>query len=254
MRQEPGKRITQPGIQPRSTGPLGPSLLSLLLGLHAGVLPSQVPPTSETLRSQAQTAYDAKRWQDAVPLLRQLIGLKPELWEAHQLLGNACLNLGQYPEAIEAFDKGIALCQKELEAGGAGSPRLREALGRMLTAEGNAYLKAGKPQQAVSLYARAAEIDPNPGLAYFNLAVTLYNQGQMEAAARYSDKAIAADPTRVDVYFIKGSALFGTGTLDAAGRYMVPPGTREALERYLALAPGGAHAADVKAMLDMMIK
>jgi hypothetical protein len=30
--------------------------------------------------------------------------------------------------------------------------------------------------------------------------------------------------------------------------------TREALEKYLALAPDGPHAADVKAMLDMIAK
>jgi len=64
------------------------------------------------------------------------------------------------------------------------------------------------------------------------------------------DKAIAADPKKADAYFIKGSTLFGSGKLDAQGKYIVPPGTLETLKKYLELAPDGAHAGDVKAMLE----
>ena len=35
---------------------------------------------------------------------------------------------------------------------------------------------------------------------------------------------------------------------------MASPETQEALEKYLELAPDGPHAADVKAMLDMLAK
>jgi len=44
--------------------------------------------------------------------------------------------------------------------------------------------------------------------------------------------------------------MYGDGKLDSAGKYTVPPGTAEALNKYLELAPDGAHAADVKAMLE----
>ena len=91
---------------------------------------------------------------------------------------------------------------------------------------------------------------PDPGRAWFNLCAAAYNAGKMDEAVRDCEKAIAIDPTRADAWFIKASALYGQGTLDKANHYVLPPGTLEALRRYLTLAPDGPHAADVKAMLD----
>jgi nucleoid-associated protein YgaU len=79
-----------------------------------------------------------------------------------------------------------------------------------------------------------------------------YNAGNVKAADAACDKAIAADPSKADAYFIKGSVLIGMsdGKLDPNGHLIVPPGTKEALNKYLELAPTGPHAGDVKAMLD----
>jgi tetratricopeptide (TPR) repeat protein len=235
------------------------ALAAVLAAATLGALPlrGQVPAASpegdrlEELQTQAKEALKARHWQEAVPLLKQVVGLAPGRWEAFQGLGNAYLNLGRYQEAIDAYEAGVALCQAEL-AGGAPKDRQQAALGQMFMSEGNAFFKLGKPQSALARYTKAAEVDPNPGQAYFNLAATLYNQGQMEGAVSYCDKAIATDPKRADAYFIKGSALFGNSRLDAKNQLVAPPGTREALEQYLKLAPTGGHAADAKAMLDAM--
>jgi len=40
--------------------------------------------------------------------------------------------------------------------------------------------------------------------------------------------------------------------LDKSNKFVVPPGSVEALKQYLVLAPGGAHVADVKLMLDAL--
>lgn len=218
---------------------------------QAAANPREPVRAEAALLDQGQAALKARRWQEAVPLLRAAIALDPGRWEAHQALGNACLNLGEYQDAIDAYEKGLALCQGERPAGEA-QARLRAARGQMLVGAGNACLKLRKPQAAVVYYRKAAELDPNPGQAYFNLAATLYNQGLMEEAAQACDQAIAADPGRVDAYFIKGSALYGNGRLDAQNRYTVPPGTVAALKKYLELAPEGGHAIDVKAMLDAL--
>ena len=244
-------------------GDLGPNprkLLALAVILLAGPLgwlplrgqtPAARPEGDrlEELQTQAKEALKARHWQEAVPLLKQVVELAPGRWEALQGLGNAYLNLGRYQEAIDTYETGVTACQADL-AGAAPKDRLKAALGQMFMGEGNAFLKLGKPQSALALYTKSAEVDPNPGQAYFNLAATLYNQGQMEAAVSYCDRAIAVDPKRADAYFIKGSALFGNSSLDASNQIVVPTGTREALENYLELAPEGGHAADVKAMLD----
>ena len=63
-----------------------------------------------------------------------------------------------------------------------------------------------------------------------------------------------ADPARANAWFVLGSDLFADAPIDANGKVAVTPETREALEKYLALAPDGPHAADVKAMLEMIAK
>jgi len=89
-------------------------------------------------------------------------------------------------------------------------------------------------------------------VSYFNACATLYNAGNMEEAIVACDKAIALDPNKADAYFIKGSALFGNGKVGSDGKYQVPPGTVEALNKYLELAPDGPHAQDVHTMLDSL--
>ncbi len=252
-----GAQVIQrnPRPQPRRLLALAVFLEALALGgLPLGAQTSAASPNGhrlEDLQNQAQEALKARHWQEAVPLFKQVVELAPGRWEAFQGLGKAYLNLGRYQEAIDTYATGVALCQAELTGGG---PKvgLKAALGQMLMSEGNAFLKLGNPQSALALYTKSAEVDPNPGQAYFNLAATLYNQGQMEAAVTYCDRAIAIEPKRADAYFIKGSALFGNSKLDARNQLIVPAGTQEALANYLKLAPEGGHAADVKAMLEAM--
>lgn len=203
------------------------------------------------LINQAQAALNSKSWQDAIAPLQQMIEMDPKRWEFYQALGNAQLNLSQFQEAVDTLEKGVAAAQALLAANDPKTevPKIKTGMGQMLASEGNAQLKLKKNDLAVAAFQKAAEMDPNPAVAYFNLCATQYNLNQMEAASMACDKAIAADPNKADAYFIKGSALYGNGKLDANNKYIVPPGTTDALNKYLQLAPDGGHAADVKAML-----
>ncbi len=202
------------------------------------------------LITQVNAAMAAKKWQEAADALGKLIALNAR-WDYYQGLANAQFNLGHYTEALGAFDKGIAgaLADKTTPA-----DKLKLARAMMLTSKGNALLKLKRTDEAIAAFTGAAALDPHPAVAYFNLCATQYNVGNMTGAATACDKAIKADPTKADAYFIKGSALYGNGTLDASNTYVVPPGTVEALKKYLKLAPKGAHAADVQAMLDALKK
>jgi hypothetical protein len=71
----------------------------------------------------------------------------------------------------------------------------------------------------------------------------------MTEAVAACDKAIAADPDMSDPYFVKASALLGSGHV-AHGSYSAPAETREALNKYLGLAPAGQHAQEARALLD----
>src|SRR5258708_16465380 len=204
------------------------------------------------LINQALTALNAKNWQDAIPPLKQMIEKEPAHWEYHQALGNSYFGLVQYQEAVDAYEKGVAAAQATLADPKADAAKAKTGMGQMWSSQGNAYLKLKNADMAVKSFTKAAEMDPNPAVAYFNICATQYNVGQMQAAAMACDNAIAAHPHKADAYFIKGSALYGDGKLDANSKYVVPPGTTDALNKYLELSPDGGHAVDVRAMLEAL--
>jgi tetratricopeptide (TPR) repeat protein len=204
-------------------------------------LPAAQSAAGKSLVAQAQAALEAKRWPDAEVALKQLAVTEPR-WEYLAALGDAQINAGHYEESIASYQHGIDLGQKI-----AGSA----ALARLYTQIGNDNLKLRNNDAAIAAYTKAAALDPHPGVAYFNLCATQYNLGNGESAIAACDKAIAADPSRADAYFIKGSLLVAESKM-VGGKVVAPAGTKEALQKYLALAPHGAHAQDVGQMLDYL--
>jgi tetratricopeptide (TPR) repeat protein len=224
---------------------LGTVVLLASLALAATALPllAAQSESQDSLAAKAQAALDAKRWPEAEAALKQLLSSEPR-WEYLQALGTAQMNQGHYADSLESYQRAIELAGKNA------SPA---AVGQMYVAIGNANLKLKKNDAAIAAYNKAAALDPNPAIAYFNLCAVMFNMGQPAAkTVVYCDKAIAADPKKADAYFIKGSALYGEGALDKSNKFVPLPGSVEALKQYLVLAPGGPHVQDVKAMLDAL--
>lgn len=209
------------------------------------------------LIAQYQAAANAKDWQGEIAPLQAMTAADPTRWEYFQALGTAQFNLGDYDGAVQSYDKGIQAAQgyvsgatpKDPKNANSEPAKAKAGMGQMLASEGNAYLKLKKNSEAIAAFTKAAEMDPNPGTAYFNLCATQYNSGNTEGALVACDKAIAADPNKADAYFIKGSLLIAGSTADKEGKIQAPPGTAQALNKYLELAPDGPHAKDVKDML-----
>ena len=209
--------------------------------------------STNALIKQAQDLMNAKNWQEAVPVLQQLVTADPNNWQYHSALGDSYLNTGQFEQAVDSYEKGIQAAESNTTVdpkNPATDPAKKKAgIAKMLTNEGNADLKLHKNKEAVDAYTKAASMDPNPATAYFNLCATQYNTGNVDGALSACDKAIAADPNKADAYFIKGSLLIAGSTTDKEGKVTAPPGAAEALNKYLELQPDGPHAADVKQML-----
>jgi tetratricopeptide (TPR) repeat protein len=189
--------------------------------------------------AKAQAALDAKQWPEAEAALKLLASSEPRP-EYSEALGNAQYNQAHYEDSLASYQRAIELAPAEAVPG------------RLYTMIGNANLKLKRNDAAIAAYNKAAALDPNPGTAYFNICAVLYNMGETTKTLAACDKAIAADPKKADAYFIKGSVMVGEGAIGKNGKMTVPPGTVEALKQYLVLAPDGAHANDVKQMLDFL--
>ncbi len=110
-----------------------------------------------------------------------------------------------------------------------------------------------KFEEAQAELNKAAQLDPpNAGKYYYNLGALLVNSGQIPASEQAFKKAIEANPDYADAQFQYATALSSRLTTAADGKVTAPPGMKEALEKYLALAPTGQFADASKAMLQMI--
>ena len=176
----------------------------------------------------------------------------PAQWGPYQMLGGLYTTANKPKDALAAYENGVAAAQKMLEQQ-LEPARTRVGLGQMLNAEGNLLVQMKKYDEAIGLFARAAESAAYPAMPYFNLCATYYNLKRSQEALAACERAISSDPTMSDAYYIKASILFGQGQLEQ-GKYTVPPGTTEALNKYLQYAPLGEHAGAVHDMINQLSK
>ena len=115
---------------------------------------------------------------------------------------------------------------------------------------GSVYADMGKGPEAQAEFEKAVQLNPvGASKYYFNLGAIMMNTGKMDEAAAAFKKATDADPTYADAWFLQGQALMGKASMGPDGKIVPAPGTAEALQTYLKLAPNGPHAADAQGML-----
>jgi tetratricopeptide (TPR) repeat protein len=186
----------------------------------------------------------------AIDLCRQAVQADGTQWELFQALAVAQTNAGKTGDALQTYEQGVIVARKAVERE-PNSGRARNGLGQMLNAQGDLHAQSRRYAEAISAFTQAAEFAAYPALPYFNLCAAFYNADQMQQAVAACDKAIAADPNMADPYFVKASALLGGGHMQR-GHYAAPPGVRDALNKYLGLAPDGQHAAEARDILEKL--
>jgi tetratricopeptide (TPR) repeat protein len=208
---------------------------------------------TEAFTAAYNQAMQAKDWLRAVSTAQQLVAQKSTSLNL-KLLGNAQLYSGAADAALATYEQALATAQQEKPAAGQPLTEWKNGLSQIYIGKGNALLKLKRNAEAIEAYNQSAELASNAGQAYFNLCAVLYNMGKTQDSAAACRKCVQADPTRANAWFVLGSDLFVDLPVTAQGKVQGSPETREALEKYLALAPDGPHAADVKAMLEMLVK
>lgn len=153
----------------------------------------------------------------------------------------------RFDSAVEAYQKAIQL--KQAAPADKDPTQTAKTLAAYYNNLADAYYKAKKVDEAVKNYEMAAQIDPSSvAQSYFNIGAVLTNSGRADEANAAFDKCIAADPTRAEAYYQKGLNLLGKATLQG-DKTVAPPGTAEAFQKYLELAPTGPNAENAKALL-----
>lgn len=194
-----------------------------------------------TTPAEKQTDY--KQAIDSLNQAGQLDATQVAVWEN---LGMANYQLGLTQtgdDRTKSFDAALQDYQKALQ--------LKPDTAGYYIQIGNIYGAEKKMPEATEALTKAAQLDPaNAGKAYFNMGANLVNSGHPEEASEYFKKATDANPNYPEAWYQLGSTLAMKGSVDPkTGAQAYPPGTAEAYQKYLQLAPSGPHAQEAQAML-----
>jgi len=238
---------------------------ALMLGLLTGCGPQG----SAALRAQATQFQLKGQLPAAVVALKDAIAVSSDDADTRFQLANVYLEIGDAPSA----EKEVRLAMAHGLAAGKTRPVLVRALllqgqfqkaadasGDGLDAEvvklrGDAMLALGKHAEAVALYQRVLDTNPRYAPALVGLGRAASVAGDLAAARRFADRALAAAPRDIDSWLFEGDLLRAQGkTLEAQAAYnkviAIQPWHRSAhVEKaYLEISQG--HFATAQADLD----
>jgi Tfp pilus assembly protein PilF len=202
--------------------------------------------TAMTAAQAAPTpAEKQKGFEDAVQSLTKASEIGPTELAVWANLADAYMKLAGTktgPEFEDAAGKGLAAYAKAIE--------LKPEDAATHNNYALALVQAKKIPEAQAELTKAAQLDPpNAGKYYYNLGAVLTNANQGDAAVEAFQKAIAADPKYSEAYYQYGVSLVSKASYGADGKVTPVPGTVEALQKYLELAPTGQFAQAAKDML-----
>lgn len=192
-----------------------------------------------TLLAQNKQFYDAKQYDQAIAVMQKAVAIDQKHDILYANLAEDYAAAKQYKEAADAYQKAIAL--KPTDAG------YEINLGSVLA-------ESGDTAGANAAFSKAAQMDPTQAkLAIYNEGVVLMNKNNLEGAAAAFTKVLSMDPSDVNAWYYKGMSLLGQAKTDPKTNKMIPlPGTKEAMQKVIALAPSSQQAATAKAVLQQL--
>ena len=153
-------------------------------------------------------------------------------------LGQAQECLGRFPEAADSSQKAIDL----------------KPVGQYYSAMATQLAKAGKFAEANAACDKGVTIDPTIAAGCWkNIGIVLSNASKMKEAIEPLKKATDADPKDAQTWFLLGGAYAGTIDSKQEGDkliYVIPPGTLEAYQKCIDVAPNGPYAPQAKSALE----
>jgi tetratricopeptide (TPR) repeat protein len=153
-------------------------------------------------------------------------------------LGQAQECLGKFPEAADSSQKAIDL----------------KPVGQYYSAMATQLAKAGNLRKRTRRATKGVSIDPTIAAGCWkNMGIVLSNASKMKEAIEPLKKAADADPKDAQTWFLLGGAYAGTIDSKQEGDkliYVIPPGTLEAYQKCIDVAPSGPYAPQAKSALE----
>ena len=179
-------------------------ILVLLLSIGATLTSAadiERPDRSATVK-EAKSFYQAKKFQQAIDLLNDVVRVKPDDYEAAQILALSYYSTGKLNEAISLLEK----LQSNLGPAGFDTSYLL----------GMCRLKTGQPDKARAAFARMYSVQPDSGVAHLLFARILVREHREDEAVPELKTAIALDGRLGMAHFLLGEVYLYKGAVDSA--------------------------------------
>ncbi|HLK67422.1 MAG TPA: tetratricopeptide repeat protein [Bryobacteraceae bacterium] len=236
------------------TGKVSDELTRGMSAEQKAALEKQMKESSEKMKKRAElndafnagmAAEEGKQWDQAVTSYTKAGELDPTQQAVWAHLGAVYMKVAETktgPDYDAAIQKAMDAYTKAIEL----KPEDPASHNNYALALG----KAKKFNEMQAELKKAADLDPaNGGKYYYNLGAMLVNSNQGDAASEAFKKAIELTPTYADAYYQYAVTLVGKAQIGADGKVTPVPGTVEAFQKYLDLAPNGQYAQSAKDMM-----
>ena len=160
---------------------------------------TQDPPQNQ--QQSVINLHSQGKYQQALKQAKTLLKQFPNSSVLYNICGACSKGLGQFDDAIEAYNKAIAI-----------KPDYSEAYNNMGMALGN----QGEHEESIEAYKKALSIKPDYADAYSNIGNALQEQGKLEEATEAFDNALSIKPDFADAHYNRGNALKDQGKLEEA--------------------------------------
>jgi tetratricopeptide (TPR) repeat protein len=181
----------------------------------------------EQMLTRANDASRAGRGDDAVELYKAIIAKRPDTEDAYRKLALVYWRSGRPRLAVETLEaalrNGVTQSEVRIKLGQylaeSGQPAKAIALLERdtgqdpdaLIALGNAYVGAGRNDDAVRTFRQLLDLDPSNALAYQNLGTAQLQAKNLREAEASLRRAIQLDPSLAGAYTALGVVLATTG-------------------------------------------
>jgi protein O-GlcNAc transferase len=139
-----------------------------------------VAPSTRKLIKLARTALEKKRIQEAVNLLREVLALNPSQTEALHLMGWILHSAGNYPEAVQFYERAILSDSTHLDSY------------HMLCA---VFQMQNRGDEAIQMAHRATQAVPDSDSAHGTMVTQLMHFNQVHVVPAYIEQILPRFPT-----------------------------------------------------------
>ena len=178
----------------------------------------------------------------AAVAFRQAAEMDPDEHVIHAFLGDTYQQMRKYDEAVGSYRNALAALAKKKP-----NPNSEVVYRRRMAA---ALAMGGKDTEAYAAVEKVAELAPKKlSDSYFRIAAAFVRTGRSTEAVEAFRKSLQADPNNAEAQYQLAVTLVSMATVTEDGQQIPAPGTLEAYQRYLEIAPTGSHALEAKTMI-----